>query len=273
MVGSKYQRDHYFPQGFEVGETNLRESSLSRKMIADIVESLIGACYNTRHGHEGIVLAQKFMKTLEMDVQFPEITPEFENHPGLEENMTDLTTLQEILGYRFKDVTYLKVAMTHSSISRTENLQRLEFLGDAILDMLIVDYNFPKYPKASPGSLSLMKSYIVRNDTLAFISVSHDLCKFLYHESSGIESGVTKYHDLRKHNEHHTKRILDNIEQSDTSLMEIMEDETDESLSVNEFLKIVQHLQRLDEIKGHIGKDDMKSNQRPKCRKKHKRST
>eukprot|EP00479_Gromia_sphaerica_P005883 TRINITY_DN169_c0_g2_i1.p1 TRINITY_DN169_c0_g2~~TRINITY_DN169_c0_g2_i1.p1 ORF type:complete len:56 (-),score=13.89 TRINITY_DN169_c0_g2_i1:245-412(-) len=41
--------------------------------------------------------------------------------------------------------------------------------------------------------------------------------------------------------------------------MEIMEDETDESLSVNEFLKIVQHLQRLDEIKGHIGKDDMKS--------------
>jgi len=81
-----------------------------------------------------------------------------------------LKSIENVLKYRFEDMELLTRALTHSSYGfehkKTHN-ERLEFLGDAILDFVIADYLFQAYPNAQEGALSKQKSAIVSMITLA----------------------------------------------------------------------------------------------------------
>ena len=55
--------------------------------------------------------------------------------------------LMSALGYKFKDEAWLKLALTHRSVSGNHNNERLEFLGDSILGMIVAEYYFSSFPK------------------------------------------------------------------------------------------------------------------------------
>ncbi|NMH58932.1 ribonuclease III [Alteromonas ponticola] len=74
--------------------------------------------------------------------------------------------LSKVLGYTFNDVSMLERALTHRSAAKLHN-ERLEFLGDAVLGMVIGEALFKKFPKVPEGKLTRMRSTLVKGDTLA----------------------------------------------------------------------------------------------------------
>ena len=87
--------------------------------------------------------------------------------------------LQKKLGYSFKNASLLKQALTHKSFGR-DNYERLEFVGDGILDYVIALNLFYKYPHLPEGELSKMRSALVNQDTLKELAIELDLGKYLY---------------------------------------------------------------------------------------------
>jgi ribonuclease-3 len=85
---------------------------------------------------------------------------------------TTLERAQQILGYRFKDVSILETALTHASIadSRVQSNERLEFLGDSILGLIVCDYLFVRYPELLEGDLTKIKSAAVSRRMCAKIT-------------------------------------------------------------------------------------------------------
>lgn len=81
-----------------------------------------------------------------------------------------LDILQTKLGYFFKDIKYLKEALTHSSFTNESGLpysnERLEFLGDAVLELHISDNLFRNFPEMDEGDLTRMRSQMVCNQSL-----------------------------------------------------------------------------------------------------------
>ena len=74
--------------------------------------------------------------------------------------------LKESLGYEFSDHTLLAQALTHRSAANRNN-ERLEFLGDAVLDFVVSDIVFERHPDADEGELSRLRASLVRDSTLA----------------------------------------------------------------------------------------------------------
>lgn len=81
-------------------------------------------------------------------------------------------------GHSFKDKKLLQQALTHRSHGECNN-ERLEFLGDALLGMVIADALFQKFPNATEGELSRTRAALVRKDTLSRLAKSHNLGKLL----------------------------------------------------------------------------------------------
>ena len=75
--------------------------------------------------------------------------------------MDELKPLEEKLGYKFKDRQKLIEALTHKSYKKPYNNERLEFLGDAVLDLVVGEYLYVKFPKAKEGELSKMRASLV----------------------------------------------------------------------------------------------------------------
>jgi len=72
--------------------------------------------------------------------------------------------IEKKLGYKFKNIELLKTSLTHSSYANetsVESNERMEFLGDAVLGFIVADVLYKRYPDASEGKLSKMRSSIV----------------------------------------------------------------------------------------------------------------
>ena len=99
----------------------------------------------------------------------------------------DITTLMQNIGYVFKDVTFLETALTHSSYTnemrqkgfRAESNEALEFLGDAVLEIVISEYLFDRYSKHGEGALSKLRQTIVCEATLSKIAERIKLGEYL----------------------------------------------------------------------------------------------
>lgn len=80
-----------------------------------------------------------------------------------------LNKINQYLNYQFINIDLLKVALTHSSCKETNN-QRLEFLGDAILNSIIANHLYVLMPTATEGDLTRMRSVLVKEDPLVCIA-------------------------------------------------------------------------------------------------------
>ncbi len=76
-----------------------------------------------------------------------------------------LAALQQRLGYRFQDPKHLARAMTHRSFSADHN-ERLEFLGDSVLNLVVADLLFERLQSLPEGDLSRVRANLVKQDTL-----------------------------------------------------------------------------------------------------------
>ena len=100
----------------------------------------------------------------------------------------ELSSLQKSLGYQFKDPDLLALALRHRSAGKHNN-ERLEFLGDAILGLVIAETLYRRFPHASEGQMSRMRSYLVKGKTLAKVALQFDLGNYLYLGAGEMKSG------------------------------------------------------------------------------------
>lgn len=96
-----------------------------------------------------------------------------------------LTLLEERIGYQFKNKQLLKEAVTHSSfaneqkINRLKDYERLEFLGDAVLELISSDFLFHENPDMPEGKLTKLRSSMVCEPALAYCAKDLELGKFM----------------------------------------------------------------------------------------------
>lgn len=89
-------------------------------------------------------------------------------------------THEPITQHDFQDESLLKLALTHSSCDRAGgDNQRLEFLGDAVLDLIVAETLFAKFPHADEGALDRCRASIVNGKSLARTASSKGLGKYL----------------------------------------------------------------------------------------------
>ncbi len=116
----------------------------------------------------------------------------------------DLETLQNTINYHFKDGDLLDVALTHRSRLNEPNIkesyERLEFLGDAVLEMLISNYLFKTHPDKQEGFLTAARSATVRTESLSNLARSINLGNFIKmskgEESTGGRNNLSTLEDV-----------------------------------------------------------------------------
>jgi len=89
-----------------------------------------------------------------------------------------LLDFQELIKYEFKDSSLLKQALTHRSYGKNNN-EKLEFLGDSVLNMIIAEYLHTKFKDATEGQLTRMRSNLVNGRTLSKIALDLKVNEFL----------------------------------------------------------------------------------------------
>ena len=99
-----------------------------------------------------------------------------------------LDRLQRQLGYTFQDPELMILALTHRSFAGRNN-ERLEFLGDAILNFVAGEALFQRFPLAREGQLSRLRARLVKGETLAILARGFDLGEYLRLGSGELKSG------------------------------------------------------------------------------------
>ncbi|KAM7263172.1 hypothetical protein ACFE04_000855 [Oxalis oulophora] len=168
---------------------------LYKKTIADVVEALIGAFLVDG----GFKAATEFLRWIGIPVNFEasQVTSaclESKSFMSLAENM-DVTSLEKLLGYQFRHKGLLLQAFLHPSYDKHGGgcYQRLEFLGDAVLDYLITSYIFSVYPKLRPGDLTDLRSASVSNKAFATVATDRFFHKYLLYESDALARAINDY--------------------------------------------------------------------------------
>lgn len=96
------------------------------------------------------------------------------------------------IGYGFQRADLLELALTHRSFSGKDNNERLEFLGDSILNFTIGEILFQQFPQAKEGQLSRLRASLVKGVTLTKIAQQLDLGPFLKLGPGELKSGGSR---------------------------------------------------------------------------------
>jgi len=102
--------------------------------------------------------------------------------------VSDLKKLESRVAYTFKNASLLDQSVTHRSFGDRNN-ERLEFLGDSILNFVVASALFSQFPDAPEGDLSRLRARLVKQQTLAEIARELDLGSFLTMGSGELKSG------------------------------------------------------------------------------------
>lgn len=103
----------------------------------------------------------------------------------IDENSPEISQIEEIIGYHFKNKDFLIQSFIHRSYSNelsqksTMSYERSEFLGDAVLELIVSEYLYHKYPDYAEGKLTKFRSVLVNESTLAYISKEFGLDKYV----------------------------------------------------------------------------------------------
>ena len=117
-------------------------------------------------------------------------------------NKLGVEEIENTVGYTFKEKSFLLEAFTHPSYEDnrlTHSYEKLEFLGDAVLDYLVSCYIFT-HTSADPGRLTDIRSALVCNNMFASLLTDSNLDKFILHCNPGILNKINAYLDIRYEN-------------------------------------------------------------------------
>ncbi|XP_020549658.1 dicer-like protein 4 isoform X2 [Sesamum indicum] len=168
---------------------------LHNKTVADVVEALVGAFIVD----SGFKAATAFLNWLGIEVDF--MRSEIDNICSASKaflplaDQMDVNALEDLLGYKFAHKGLLIQAFVHPSFNNHLGgcYQRLEFLGDAVLDYLITSYLYSVYPNLKPGQLTDLRSVSVNNISFADVAGRWSFHKFIICDSSVLRETMTKY--------------------------------------------------------------------------------
>lgn len=91
-----------------------------------------------------------------------------------------VAAVEERLGYQFRDKNLIIEALTHKSFKKPYNNERLEFLGDAVLDLVVGEYLYRKFPDVAEGELSKMRASLVSEKGFEKLALSLGLGEFIF---------------------------------------------------------------------------------------------
>ncbi|XP_062156793.1 endoribonuclease Dicer homolog 1 [Alnus glutinosa] len=190
--------DGYENDEMEDGELESDSSSyrvLSSKTLADVVEALIGVYYVEGGKHAANHLMKWIGIRVEFDADEIECITRPSNVPESILRSINFDALEGALNIKFKDRGLLVEAITHASrpSSGVSCYQRLEFVGDAVLDHLITKHLFFTYTDLPPGRLTDLRAAAVNNENFARVAVKHSLHLHLRHGSSALEKQIRDF--------------------------------------------------------------------------------
>ncbi|RFU77078.1 endoribonuclease dicer [Trichoderma arundinaceum] len=178
---------------------------LSDKSIADVCEALIGAAYMTGSVKDmdmavkavtAMVKSENHTMTKFDDYFAAYEAPKWHSQQTTAAQLLTVDKIAEITGYRFECAPLLRSAFRHPSYvfeSNIRDYQRLEFLGDALLDMAVVDYLFRRFPEADPKWLTEHKTAMVSNQFLGCVCVKLGLHKHILVATSTLLGSIKEY--------------------------------------------------------------------------------
>ncbi|MEA3405717.1 MAG: ribonuclease III [Pseudomonadota bacterium] len=156
------------------------------------------------------------------------------------ERKAKLNQLSKKLNYQFENIDFLQRALTHRSVG-AQNNERLEFLGDSLVNFMIADVLFHQFTKLPEGDMSRVRAHLVKGETLAVIGKEYDLSEYLVLGPGELKSGGFRRNSI----------IADAVE---AIIAAVYEDG-----GLNKCRELVQHLykKRLQELDPKkIGKDN-----------------
>lgn len=112
----------------------------------------------------------------------------------MKSNQENLASLEEVFGYNFKNRNLLTEALSHPSLksrasSKLQDYERLEFLGDAVLNLVISEYLFSRFPDYDEGRLAKARSHLVCKNTICQIGNKVEMSNFIIMSSGEEQSG------------------------------------------------------------------------------------
>ncbi|KAJ0437123.1 putative ribonuclease III [Helianthus annuus] len=134
--------------------------------------------------------------------------------------LPSLNEVETIIGYNFKNKELLKEAFTHNSFKDNESqvsYERLEYLGDSVLNLMFAKQHYFSYPKMNSGELTRLRAANVDTEALARVAFKHGLHRFLRHEDPSLNERVQelmegiKEHPLHSHGLINSPKILADI--------------------------------------------------------------
>ncbi|OQV25604.1 Endoribonuclease Dicer [Hypsibius exemplaris] len=198
---------NFTPPGYDaLPQTHRSMVSVNDKGLADAMEALIGVVLMEC----GCGSAMKFMTGLGLKVELSGGVAVgsgrtgkalLRDDPGVAEELRQLISgldvFEEHIGYKFRQPAYLLQAFTHSSFYQnriTDCYQRLEFIGDAILDFMVTRYLFSGTNRwLSPGELTDLRSALVNNKTFSLLAVQNNFHSHIKYNSPKIFALIRKY--------------------------------------------------------------------------------
>ncbi|KAI0771225.1 P-loop containing nucleoside triphosphate hydrolase protein [Trametes elegans] len=201
QVGQAVMKDtHSKTEDKDKGKKNKGEE-LSTKMLADVVESLIGAAYE----HGGFDLAIECAKRFGLGLSWKKLSERMEEMhkvEDLDDLPEQLGLVEQMISYQFQRRTFLVQALTHASYqgdSAVMSLERLEFLGDSALDMIVTDYLYHAPGKNySPGYMHIKKEAAVNSHILAYACLSTSVVVESVMPTWAPETGLAEVDDSQR---------------------------------------------------------------------------
>ena len=213
-----FNRRTWYPAGLRLakGKAPQEEAghSLADKSLADVCEAFIGAAYLS-YSNEEVDKDSSKMPDFDMAVKAVTAVVKSKKHQmqswsdyfsdykvpdwqAIEPSASQVEVaklVQRNLGYEFKYPALLRSAFKHPSYpyEKIPNYQRLEFLGDAILDMVCVDFLFKKFPDADPQWLTEHKTAMVSNQFLGCLCVELGLHRHMLSIHAALMQSVKTY--------------------------------------------------------------------------------
>ncbi|XP_009802061.2 endoribonuclease Dicer homolog 1-like isoform X1 [Nicotiana sylvestris] len=136
-----------------------------------------------------------------------QITQNNETHIVLERSVEEV---EKIIAYKFKNPNLLERAFTHSSFEENcASYERLEFMGDAALNLLIATEHFLNYPDLPPGKLTRLRATNVDTEKLARVAIKYNLHDYLRHNKPLLKGQVEEFRDAIMEYPLHSTGLVD----------------------------------------------------------------
>lgn len=206
-----FNRRLWYPEGLTLKKGKRTENRprhiLGDKTIADVCEALIGAAYLTGMETDSFDPAIQAVTAVVKDKHHAMLTwndyyeaykkPEWQTMPETSTQVDMARRFHQRLGYAFRYPRLLRSAFQHPTYpqvyEKLPSYQRLEWLGDALLDMACVDFLFHRFPDADPQWLTEHKTAMVSNQFLGCLSVMLQFNKAMMFSSLAIQKELADY--------------------------------------------------------------------------------